>query len=88
MLRISKVAQGDCTVTLKLEGRIVSDWVAVLYSKILEFVDEEKKVVLDFSEVRYVDESGIRTLRRLEEENVQIINCPAFIEDLLKGGHE
>jgi anti-anti-sigma regulatory factor len=88
MLRISKVAQGDSIVTLKLEGRIVFDWVAILYGEILKFVHEGKKVVLDFSEVRYVDELGIRMLRQQEEKNVQIINCPAFIEDLLKGGNE
>lgn len=84
MLRISKIADSAFSATLRPEGRIVSEWVTPLYAVILELLNEKKAVVLDFSEVRYVDNSGIRMLRELENRNVQIVNCPCFIEGLLK----
>ena len=84
MLRISKVYENPSGVKLKLEGRIVSEWVSILEEKILECLKKNKKLLLDFSELRFVDKHGVEMLRRMPFEKIEIINCPGFIEELLK----
>jgi len=42
------------------------------------------EVLLDFSELRFVDEHGVEMLRKMLTEKVEIENCPKFIEELLK----
>ena len=84
MLRISKVYENPSGVKLKLEGRIVSEWVSILEEKILECLKKNKKVLLDFSELRFVDKHGVEMLRRMPSEKIEIINCPGFIEEFLK----
>lgn len=85
MLRIDKVYENLSTVKLKLEGTLVGEWVSLLEEKILECLENNKKVLLDFSELRFVDEHGMEMLRRLPPEKIAITNCPRFIEELLKG---
>ena len=85
MLRIDKVYENLLTVKLKLEGTLVGEWVSLLEEKILECLENNKKVLLDFSELRFVDEHGMEMLRRMPPEKIAITNCPRFIEELLKG---
>jgi anti-anti-sigma regulatory factor len=85
VLRIDKVYENLLTVKLKLEGTLVGEWVLLLEEKILECLENNKKVLLDFSELRFVDEHGMEMLRRLPPEKIAITNCPRFIEELLKG---
>ena len=84
MLRISKVYENPSGVKLKLEGRIGSEWVSILEEKILECLKKNKKLLLDFSELRFVDKHGLEMLKKLPSEKIEIINCPGFIEELLK----
>ncbi len=84
MLRITKLAENPTTTTLKVEGRIVEEYVSVLEEEILRTVQKSQWVVLDFSEVKFVDDSGVRMLNKLTIENVKIINCSLLIRDLLK----
>jgi hypothetical protein len=88
VLRISKVYENPSGVKLKLEGRIVSEWVSILEEKILECLKKNKKLLLDFSELRFVDKHGVEMLRRMPFEKIEIINCPGFIEELLKEGSQ
>jgi len=85
MLRITKVADGSGAVTLKVEGRIVSEWVQVLERECLEGLRKKREVVLDFADVAFVDGQGIRMLRRLRTRAVQLVNVSALLEDLLRG---
>jgi len=63
----------------------VREWVSLLKEKILECLENNKKVLLDFSELRFVDEHGMEMLKRMPSEKIEITNCPKFIEELLKG---
>ena len=85
MLRIDRAYENLFIVKLKLEGTLVGEWVSLLEEKILECLENNKKVLLDFSELRFVDEHGMEMLRRLPPEKIAITNCPRFIEELLKG---
>ena len=84
MRRIDKVYENLFTVKLKLEGTLVGEWVSLLKEKILECLENNKKVLLDFSELRFVDEHGMEMLKRMPSEKIEITNCPKFIEELLK----
>ena len=84
MLRISKLCENPSGLRLKLEGRIVSEWVSILEEQILECLKKTQKVLLDFSELRFVDKDGVEMLRRMPSEKIEIINCPGFIEEFLK----
>ena len=84
MLRISKLCENPSGLRLKLEGRIVSEWVSILEEQILECLKKNQKVLLDFSELRFVDKDGVEMLRRMPSEKIEIINCPGFIEEFLK----
>ncbi len=55
VLRITKVAEDSSTVTMKLEGKLASDWVPLLEGECLICLTEKRKVLLDFSEVTFVD---------------------------------
>ena len=85
MLRIDQVYENFSSVKLKLEGTLVGEWVSLLEQKILECLENNKKVLLDFSKLRFVDEHGMEMLRRMPPEKIEITNCPRFIEELLKG---
>lgn len=86
MLRITKIGESPSLATLKVEGRVVSDWASVLESESLRLLEEKGAVLLDFSNVSFVDRRGVETLRRMRAGNVRIINCSPLIEDLLDGG--
>ncbi len=88
MLRITKVEESPTLVTLKLEGKIASDWVSLLERECLGVLQGERKVVLDLSDVTFVDGGGVEILGRMAAEGIHVINCAAPIEDLLRGGNQ
>ncbi len=85
MLRITKVSESPSLVTMKLEGRIASDWVSLLEKECLRSLEEKRKVVLDFSGVTFVDWRGVEMLGKISVNNMQVINCCPLIEDFLNG---
>ena len=88
MLRITKVDESPTLVTMKLEGKIASDWVSLLERECLGVLQEKRKVVLDLSDVTFVDGSGVEMLGKMAAEVIHVINCSAPIEDLLRGGNQ
>ena len=83
MLRITRVAESPLHVTLRLEGRIVSDWVSVVERECLTWLREKRQVILEVAEVTFIDRRGLEMLRRIISPQLQIINAPALIEELL-----
>lgn len=88
MLRITRVAESPSQVTLKLEGRIVSAWVALLEGECLAGLCERGRVILDVAEVTFIDRRGLEMLRRIMSSQLQIINASALVEALLHGKGE
>jgi anti-anti-sigma regulatory factor len=83
MLRITEDSGGDQVITLKLEGKLVGTWIPELERICLYNRDEKKKtIVLDFSGVTFIHKEGVRTLERIIDERVHVINCSPFIESL------
>lgn len=71
-------------MTLELEGRIVSDWVALLEDECLSALRDAPKVVLDLSAVAFIDRAGVKILRRLATHNLAIVNASPFVAHLLR----
>ncbi len=85
MLRITALREGRWLVRLKLEGQIVSDWVALLEDECLESLREDQTVVLDFSAVTFVDCAGVAMLKKIATDSLQIVNVSPLVADLLQG---
>lgn len=60
-MRIQKTIENGVTV-LNITGRLVSTTAADLETAIDSVLDEDNKLILDFSGVEYMASSGIRTL--------------------------
>lgn len=86
MLRIREVVDSHRETTLHVEGRIVSEWVGVLREECGRALQEpSRRLRLDLTGVTFVDASGVRALRSLPTDRVEIVNALDFIDALLKG---
>jgi anti-anti-sigma regulatory factor len=83
MLRLTRTALDSSGVVLKAEGQIVGDWVALLASECRELLATERRVVLDLSDVSYLDRRAVRVLRELTRDSLGLVKCPPLIEELL-----
>ncbi len=87
MLRITKIFESAGSVTLKVEGRIVSEWVPVLEQECLKWLRAKPEVLLDFSEVTFIEHNGVAMLKRIASQNLRHINCSELIDMLLNGNN-
>ena len=83
MLRVTTTDERSTTVKLKVEGRIAAEWTDVLERECRVRLQQRRSVLLDLSGVTFVDRSGVELLKSFSREDIEIINCSAFIEDLL-----
>ena len=83
MLRITIKSEDERRVELAVEGRIIGDWGAELQRECSRHQTLGRIVTLDFSDVSFVDESGLTVLRRLRSSGTMIVNCPPLMEGLL-----
>ncbi len=83
MLRITPMSDDGHTVHLKVEGRVVGDWVPELDQVCGSCLSQKKKVVLDFTEVTFMDRRGVNVLKGLLRERVQITGASLIIQALL-----
>jgi anti-anti-sigma regulatory factor len=88
MLRVSVVAADGSSVTLKLEGRIAREWVAVLEAECRRALTAQQRLRLDLADVTYIDPAGARMLRGMCSAGVEICHCAPLIRQLLHGEHE
>ena len=84
MLRITRIGESLSLITLKVEGQIISEWVPILEKEALASLQNKEEVVLDFSEVTFINQKGVEMLKKISAENIRIINCSPLIEGLLK----
>jgi anti-anti-sigma regulatory factor len=42
-----------------------------------------RSVTLDFSGVVFIDEAGLRLLRKIKDDRINIVNCSLFVKTLL-----
>ncbi len=84
MLRITETSEDEKTVTLKLDGKMVGASASDLEELCLHHRDKRgKTVVLDFSGVAFIDNYGLKVLKKIKDSRVSIVNYSLFIETLL-----
>lgn len=88
MLKVTRVAENDKSVTLKLEGRVVGEWIDALERECTVCLGKRRKLILDFSAVSFVDDRGVKTLKAMQEDRVRLTGCSLFLSELLRRGEQ
>jgi len=91
MLRITETYEDKKTAKLRLDGKIAEPCISELERVCLYYTNEKnKRVVIDFTGVTFIDNKGIRVLEKIKDKRIKIINCSLFIQLLLRNllGHD
>ncbi len=86
MLKITTVQESGVDVLVKLEGKIMAQWAALLDGECRSYLRQKKTVYLDCSSVDYVDERGLDVLHSLPQKHVTLMSTPGFLTELLQIG--
>jgi anti-anti-sigma regulatory factor len=84
MLRILEEKTTDNSTILRLDGRIVGQWVEVLRESCEQVFQSNGDVTLDLTGVSFADHDGVRLLRQLDQRQVRLINCSQFLQEQMK----
>lgn len=68
------------TTTMRVEGRIVGDWVDLLDSECRSELKRGRRLILDFSGVVGLDDRARQVLKALRGEGVRITNQPRLLK--------
>jgi anti-anti-sigma regulatory factor len=85
MLKITEVNQTKDEMTLKLEGRVVGPWVQAIRESCDQALLKSNRLMVDMSEVSFIERDAISLFRELQSRNVVFINCSPFLSEQLKG---
>jgi anti-anti-sigma regulatory factor len=85
MLRITQIGNDGGPEILRVEGRLVGPWVTELRRECERLLGEGRPLVLDLSELRFLDETAIALLHSLERRSVTLAKPPPFVAEALKG---
>ena len=83
MLKITTVANGE--VVIKLSGRMDAENIGELETLMTSEADG-RRIVLDLRDLTLVDQDAVSFLKRCEEENITLKNCPAYIRQWITRG--
>lgn len=86
MLKITKVEENGTKVLMKLEGKVMGQWAALLDDECRSFIRQKKVVYLECSNVDFVDDKGIEVLNNLSRTQVTLMSAPGFVTELLQIG--
>ena len=78
VLKITRAVNGE--VVIKLSGRMGAENIGELEA----LVHEEaagRRIVLDLSDLTFVDQDAVSFLKRCEADNITLKNCPAYIRE-------
>jgi len=85
MLRISRIASPNGAVTLRLEGQIGGPWVEELCRLCEQCLATGGSLILDLTDVSFIDLDGVALCQRLRDQNVALLHCSPFVTEQLKG---
>ena len=78
MLKITTVVDGE--VVIKLSGRMDAENIGELEALMTSEADG-RRIVLDLRDLTLVDQDAVSFLKRCEEDNITLKNCPAYIRE-------
>ena len=89
MLRITAERGTGEQTSLRLEGRVAGPWVAELTRRCEAVRGSGEELALEMSGVSFLDGDGLRFVRSLIAQGVDVRCCSAFVSEQLRGGdHE
>ena len=77
MLRIERVQNGDGETTVRAIGRLAGPWIGELERSVADL----GAVVLDLTDVSFVDREGVEFLRTLQRLKLVDLRCSAFVAE-------
>ena len=80
MLRIEQVQNGAGKTTVLVTGRLSGPWIAELERSLADQAPDDV-VVLDLTDVSFVDREGIEFLRMLRRLKLVDLRCSAFVAE-------
>jgi ABC-type transporter Mla MlaB component len=85
MLKITRVAGTECdpVPTLELEGQLLAPWVAEVQRTCTELKNQANRIRLNLASVTFVDATGLKLLRNLKREGIEIAACSSYLAVLL-----
>ncbi len=86
MIRITTMADDGQNVRLKVEGRIVENWITEIKKVCTSLLAQKKMIFLDFSHVSFIDRQGVKVLQRVLSDRVEIIGASRLVQALLESG--
>lgn len=86
MLKITKSEIKGNKVILKLEGKIMNQWAALLDAECRAELQQRESVELDCAGVDFLDQRGVEVLKRLPSPQVTLIGAPGYMTELLQIG--
>jgi len=84
MLKITTTHDDGVERVLKLEGKLLADWVGELHETCRRARAEAGRLQLDLGGLSFADVAGTIALRELMREGVTIITRSPFIGELLQ----
>ena len=88
MLRITCTSSSEESATVKVEGSVSDRWVDELARVAAAALAKMPRVLLDMSDVTFIDPRGLALLQSLQRRGAEVAACSAFVAMLLKGGPE
>ena len=83
MLKITTVVNGE--VVIKLSGRMDAENIGELEALMTSGADG-RRIVLDLRDLTLVDQDAVSFLKRCEEDNITLKNCPSYIRQWITRG--
>ncbi len=84
-LRITREERARSRATLRLEGRVVAEWAALLERECSDLRRSWAEVSLDLAGVSFVDQAGVEALERLSRAGVEIRCRSGPVASVLEG---
>ncbi len=84
MLRIVCDESTMASTTLRLEGQVIGPWVGEVKRASEAVLASGVTLILDLSEVSFVDREGLALLRSLHGRRALLRNTSAFVAEQLK----
>jgi ABC-type transporter Mla MlaB component len=84
MLRITPLPTRDDPRCLRVEGRLVGDWVEVLRVEVERVQAQTSAVELDLAGVEFADSEALSLLLEVAVRGVKLVACSPLLTSLLE----
>lgn len=81
MLRIIEETETSDSVTLRLDGRLVGQWVELLRANCESVFQRNHRLILDLKGVSFADHRGVQLLQQFLVQQITLLNCSPFLRE-------